>query len=108
MHRWKTKGFSRPDSVLHTGYAGGFPGYGSESSAQNKRDSFPALQRSAAGKGFPYMGIWSARDADFVCIEPWLGITDSVHSSGKLEEKEGILSIEPGETYTAAWTILTW
>ena len=54
------------------------------------------------------MGIWSARDADFVCIEPWLGITDSVHSSGKLEEKEGILSIEPGETYTAAWTILTW
>lgn len=59
-------------------------------------------------KGFPYMGIWSARDADFVCIEPWLGITDSVHSSGKLEEKEGILSIEPGETYTAAWTILTW
>lgn len=59
-------------------------------------------------KGFPYMGIWSARDADFVCIEPWLGITDSVTTSGKLEEKEGILSLAPGETFTADWAIMTW
>lgn len=59
-------------------------------------------------KGFPYMGIWSARDADFVCIEPWLGITDGVNTSGKLEEKEGILSLAPGETFTADWAIMTW
>ncbi|HEY6976060.1 MAG TPA: aldose 1-epimerase family protein, partial [Chitinophagaceae bacterium] len=31
--------------------------------------------------GFPYLGVWSARDADFVCIEPWCGIADSVHVS---------------------------
>jgi len=59
-------------------------------------------------KGFPYMGIWSAKDADFVCIEPWLGITDSVHSTGKLEEKEGIHSLDPGENFKAEWTIVTW
>src|SRR4051794_250718 len=27
---------------------------------------------------FPYLGIWSAKDADFACIEPWCGIADSV------------------------------
>ncbi|SEA65401.1 Galactose mutarotase [Arachidicoccus rhizosphaerae] len=59
-------------------------------------------------KGFPYMGIWSAKDADFVCIEPWLGITDSVKSTGKLQEKEGILSLEPGDNFKAEWTIMTW
>ncbi|WP_225974715.1 aldose epimerase family protein [Arachidicoccus ginsenosidivorans] len=59
-------------------------------------------------KGFPYMGIWSAKDADFVCIEPWHGITDSVQTTGKLEEKEGILSIGADDTFTAAWTVMTW
>lgn len=59
-------------------------------------------------KGFPFMGIWSAKDADFVCIEPWHGITDSVQTTGKLEEKEGILSIGAGDTFTATWTVMTW
>lgn len=59
-------------------------------------------------KGFPYMGIWSAKDADFVCIEPWSGITDGVHATGKLEEKEGMLSLVPGQTFTADWAIITW
>src|SRR3954452_1578987 len=31
--------------------------------------------------GFPYMGIWSTKDADFVCIEPWRGIADNVDAS---------------------------
>ncbi|RZK58339.1 MAG: aldose 1-epimerase family protein, partial [Pedobacter sp.] len=25
-------------------------------------------------KDFPYFGIWAAKDADFVCLEPWCGI----------------------------------
>lgn len=45
--------------------------------------------------GFPYMGLWAAKDADFVCIEPWCGIADSVNASGNLEEKEGINDLEP-------------
>ena len=28
--------------------------------------------------GFPYMGIWAAKNANFVCIEPWCGIADSI------------------------------
>lgn len=59
-------------------------------------------------KGFPYMGIWSAKDADFVCIEPWLGVTDGEQASGKIEQKEGIQSLEPGAHFNASWDIVTW
>lgn len=59
-------------------------------------------------KGFPYMGIWGAKDADFVCIEPWLGVTDNENTSGKIEEKEGIHSLEPGDNFTAKWGITAW
>jgi len=48
-----------------------------------------------AFNGFPYMGIWAAKDADFVCIEPWAGIADSVNASGNLEDKEGIQTLTP-------------
>lgn len=47
---------------------------------------------------FPYLGIWSqSAEAPFICIEPWQGISDSTDSSGKLEEKEGINTLSPGE-----------
>lgn len=39
---------------------------------------------------FPYLGIWAAKNADFVCIEPWCGIADSVNSNQTLVNKEGI------------------
>lgn len=55
--------------------------------------------------GFPYMGIWSAKNADFVCIEPWCGIADSVDASGDITEKEGINKLEPCELFTRSWTI---
>lgn len=55
--------------------------------------------------GFPYLGIWSARDADFVCIEPWCGIADSVDSTGNLEEKEGINVLPAKEVFTRTWHV---
>ncbi len=54
---------------------------------------------------FPYLGIWSKPKAPFVCIEPWLGIADSINTSQLLEEKEGILSIEAGKTFEASYFI---
>lgn len=54
---------------------------------------------------FPYMGIWNAKDADFVCIEPWCGIADSVDASGKLQEKEAINSLEPGAAFERMWQV---
>ncbi|RBL91645.1 aldose 1-epimerase family protein [Chitinophaga flava] len=54
--------------------------------------------------GFPYMGIWAAKNADFVCIEPWCGIADNVAATGELNEKEGINQLVPGEKFERTWT----
>ena len=56
--------------------------------------------------GFPYMGIWSAKDADFVCIEPWCGIADHVNASGELREKEGIHELAPEEIFKREWSAI--
>jgi galactose mutarotase-like enzyme len=55
--------------------------------------------------GFPYMGIWAAKDADFVCIEPWCGIADTVDSSGRLEDKEGIQTLAANEEFSRTYSI---
>lgn len=55
--------------------------------------------------GFPYLGIWAARNADFVCIEPWCGIADSVNTDQQLENKEGIELLAPGGSFIRTWTI---
>ena len=54
---------------------------------------------------FPYMGIWSAKNADFVCIEPWCGIADSVDASGDITAKEGIQCLSPEEQFTRSWSV---
>ena len=56
-------------------------------------------------EGFPYMGIWAATDAPFVCIEPWCGITDSATHNQKIEDKEGIIALEPAKTWSKSWSI---
>ena len=56
--------------------------------------------------GFPYMGIWSAKDADFVCIEPWCGIADHEDATGKLEEKEGIIALSPEAIFRQQWSVI--
>lgn len=56
---------------------------------------------------FPYVGVWSppGEEAPFVCIEPWHGIADTIDASGKLEEKLGIRSLAPRETFATNYTI---
>ncbi len=56
--------------------------------------------------GFPYMGIWSAKDADFVCIEPWCGIADAVNAGGELAEKEGIQVLAPEAIFKREWSAI--
>ena len=55
---------------------------------------------------FPYLGIWAAKDADFVCIEPWHGIADSTIHNKNLIEKEGIISLEADHRWQAAWQVV--
>lgn len=56
-------------------------------------------------EGFPYFGIWSAKDADFVCLEPWCGIADGVDHNQQLEQKEGIERLPPGKTWERTWEV---
>jgi len=58
-------------------------------------------------KGFPYLGIWAAKEADFICIEPWCGIADSVDSTQVLTEKEGIEYLNTGEVFERTWMVTT-
>ena len=55
--------------------------------------------------GFPYLGVWAAKDADFVCIEPWCGIADPVNSSQQLTEKEGINRLAPQGIFERSWGV---
>jgi len=57
-------------------------------------------------EGFPYLGIWSAKDADFVCIEPWCGIADHEGTNGKLEDKEGIERLSPDGKFKRDWKVV--
>lgn len=54
---------------------------------------------------FPYLGIWTKKDAPFICIEPWLGIADNANTSGKIEEKEGIQILENNSKKQIAWSL---
>ncbi len=54
---------------------------------------------------FNYLGIWAKPAAPFVCIEPWLGITDADATDGRFETKEGILKLPKKESFTAEFYI---
>ena len=56
-------------------------------------------------EGFPYLGIWAAKDADFVCLEPWCGIADSENHTQELTEKEGIICLDLGENFERTWRV---
>ncbi|GAB3292712.1 AAA family ATPase [Hymenobacter humi] len=56
--------------------------------------------------GFPYLGLWTkGPGAGFVCVEPWQGIASPVGGPGELSEKEGILTLVPGQVFSAAYSI---
>lgn len=50
-------------------------------------------------KEFPYYGIWAQPKAEFVCLEPWCGIADSVNSDQQLINKEGIMKLASAEKF---------
>ncbi len=84
------------DALVIKGMASTIVALGSDKTPHGFRFDYP---------GFPFMGIWAAKNADFVCIEPWCGIADSVNASQQLTEKEGINKLEGGETFTRTWTV---
>ncbi len=51
---------------------------------------------------FPYLGIWTKKNAPFLCIEPWCGLADNQNHNGNLEDKEGINLLPAGEDFLRA------
>lgn len=82
---------------------------------KHPRSQFVSL-KSKSGKhglemkiaGFPYLGIWAAPGAPFVCIEPWEGVADSMYHNQHLTEKEGILTLPSQQTWTKSWEVRFW
>lgn len=56
-------------------------------------------------QGFPYFGIWAAKNANFVCLEPWCGIADGIDSNQELTEKEGINILESNAVFERTWSV---
>jgi len=54
---------------------------------------------------FPFFGIWAAKNANFVCLEPWSGIADFENHNQHLEQKVGILKLSSTENWKANWSI---
>lgn len=56
-------------------------------------------------QGFPHLGIWTKKDAPFLCIEPWYGYSDTNEATGNLFEKEGIQIIDANAIFTSKFAI---
>ncbi len=54
---------------------------------------------------FPSLGIWTKENAPFICIEPWLGYSDTDENTGDLYKKEGILILDETKNFTAKFNI---
>jgi galactose mutarotase-like enzyme len=43
----------------------------------------------------PYLGVWTKPGGQFICIEPWHGITDPQGFAGDFKQKPGVFAIAP-------------
>jgi galactose mutarotase-like enzyme len=54
---------------------------------------------------FKNLGIWTKVGASFICIEPWLGYSDTIHATGNLLEKEGIQFVAVNERFECGFSV---
>lgn len=55
----------------------------------------------------PVVGLWSppAKNAPFVCIEPWYGRCDRAGYTGEYQEKDWMQHLQPGEVFNGGYVI---
>ena len=63
----------------------------------------PAI--TVAFPDFPLLGVWSKVPGEFVCIEPWYGMTTPKGFEGDFSEKPGQFALEPGQSRTLVQSI---
>ena len=69
-----------------------------------RKDGTPYVGVKA--EGFPNFGIWSVKDAPFVCLEPWMGRCDNIGYDQELSQKENVNSAAAGETFEKEYQII--
>lgn len=52
--------------------------------------------------GYPHLALWSKPFADYVCVEPWLGLPDREDESIDLTQKTTYKTIEPNDKFSIA------
>lgn len=66
-------------------------------------DKIPLLKVTFSD--FKNLGIWTKPNAKFICIEPWLGYSDTIHSTGNLSDKDGIQIVKENQTFSCSFSI---
>lgn len=58
-------------------------------------------------RGFPYLGIWSPpkAEAGLLCIEPWHGIASTHGQPTEIGQKEGVITLPPGQKFECNYQI---
>lgn len=76
---------------------------------RNKKDNSLVKVNCA---GYPYLMVWQggngaegASGNGFNCIEPWYGTADAENTDHTWENKTGLISLEPGKSFTADQSI---
>ncbi len=52
--------------------------------------------------GYPHLALWSKPSADYVCIEPWLGLPDREDESVDITKKSTYKILEPDASFSIA------
>jgi galactose mutarotase-like enzyme len=53
----------------------------------------------------PFLGVWTKPKADFICIEPWHGVSDAEGFSGDFRTKTGVFKVPAGDALPIEMTI---
>jgi galactose mutarotase-like enzyme len=70
--------------------------------------TYGALGGPRIGLSFPdapYLGIWTRPQANFICIEPWHGVSDAEGFSGDFRAKPGVFTLAAGAALPIQMTI---
>lgn len=55
-------------------------------------------------KNYPWFGIWS-KPGPFICLEPWMGVADDIHSEGDFIKKESIQKLDKNKEVQFTYSI---
>ena len=54
---------------------------------------------------FPILAIWTMPKAPFICLEPWFNYADRVKETGYFKDKEGVITLKPGNEFNCKFSV---